>query len=61
MKKHTDNDKLFAAMEFGLGDNIVSHTETTGLITVPPENEYEYHSYKEIQKYQQKPSTNQKA
>lgn len=61
MKKRIDNDKLLDVMEFGLDDNAVSHTETTGLVASAPVNDYELESYKDINKYQQKPMTNQKS
>lgn len=55
MKKRVNNSRLLDVMEFGLDDNVVSHTETTGLIPSAPINEYEIKSYKSINKYQQKP------
>ncbi len=61
MKKRINNDKLLDVMEFGLDDNAVSHTETTGLIPSAPENGHELESYKDINKYQQKPMSNQKS
>lgn len=55
MKKNINNDNLLDVMEFGLDDNAVSHTETTGLMPSAPLNEYEINSYKAINKYRQKP------
>lgn len=57
MKKHIDNDKLLEIFDFGTGADAVSHTETTGLIPFGPENDYQLHSYKDIDKYQQDPIT----
>ena len=54
-KQKIDNDAVFNSMEFGLGDNAVLHTETTGLIPFAPENEALLRSYKEIDKYRQQP------
>lgn len=57
MKKRIDNEKLLETLEFGIGDNAVSHYETTGLIPFAPENNAQLHSYKEINKYQEEPIT----
>ncbi len=55
MKKHIDNDKFIDALETDIVDDVVSHTETTGLIPAIAENDYKMDSYKEIQKFQQRP------
>lgn len=49
------NNKIIDVMEFGLDDNAVSHTETTGLVAAAPATEAELEAYKDINKYQQKP------
>ncbi|MGN1116053.1 MAG: hypothetical protein ACI4TH_05765 [Candidatus Ornithomonoglobus sp.] len=54
-KKRIDNEKTLDTMDFGLGANAVSHNDTTGLVPSGPVNDYELHSYKEIDEYQQKP------
>lgn len=51
MNKHIDNDNI----HIGLEDDAISATETTGLMPSLPHNEYEIHSYKEIDNYMQKP------
>ncbi len=55
MKKRIDNDKILDSMVFEIGDNAVSHFETTGLIPALAENDYEIDSYKEIMEYSQRP------
>ncbi len=57
MKSKADNSALLDVLDFGLGSDAVSDTETTGLIPFLPQNEYEEHSYKEINKYRQNPIT----
>ena len=57
MKKHIDNDKTLDAFEIDIVDDVVSSTETTGLIPAIAENDYKMDSYKEIQKFQQRPIT----
>ena len=56
-KEKIDNEAVLHSLDFGLGDDAVSHTETTGLITSAPINQYELDSYKEIDEYQQTPIT----
>ena len=55
MKKHIDNEEILDSMVFDIGDNAVSHFETTGLIPALAENDYEIDSYKEIMEYSQRP------
>ncbi|MCH5211628.1 MAG: hypothetical protein J1G06_01295 [Oscillospiraceae bacterium] len=58
MNKETiDNEAVLHSLDFGLGDDAVSHNETTGLIPSAPVNQYELDSYKEIDEYQQVPIT----
>ena len=54
MKKHIDNEEILDSMVFDIGDNAVSHFETTGLIPALAENDYEIDSYKEIMEYSQR-------
>lgn len=54
-KEKIDNNAVLKTLDFGLGDDAVSHTETTGLIPSGPVNQYELDSYKEIDEYQQTP------
>lgn len=56
-KKAINNEAVLHSLDFGLGDDAVSHTETTGLIPSAPVNQYELDSYKEIDEYQQTPIT----
>ena len=51
MKKPHENDKIFESLTFGLDSNAVSHTECTGLIPTPPENDYQQISYQQIENY----------
>ncbi len=53
--KRIDNEKILDTIDSGLEADAVSHTETTGLVPSAPINDYELHSYKEINEYQQKP------
>ena len=55
MRKKINNDKILNHKHFGLNDDSVSATETTGLIPSAPDSEAEYDSYREIDKYQQNP------
>lgn len=55
MMKNADNARLFDLLDFGLGDNAVSHNDTTGLIPSAPLNEDELHSYLDIDDYRQQP------
>ena len=57
MKKHIDNDKIFDTIETDIVNDVVSHTETTGLIPALADNDYKMDSYKEIQKFEQRPIT----
>ena len=57
MKKHIDNNKALDTFEIDIVDDVVSNTETTGLMPALAENDYKMHSYMEIQKFQQRPVT----
>lgn len=54
MKKDT-NKELFEILDFGLGDNAVSHTETTGTFPIDPNSNEEVENYLEIDNFRQKP------
>ncbi|MBQ3125106.1 MAG: hypothetical protein IJC09_06790 [Clostridia bacterium] len=60
MKKRIDNDKIFDAIEIDMGNNAVSHTETTGLIPALADNDYKMDSYREIQNFEQRPISRRK-
>jgi hypothetical protein len=55
MKKHIDNDKILNHEHFGFNADAVSNMETTGLIPSGPNSEEERDAYKDIDKYQQNP------
>ena len=57
MKKRIDNDKIFNAIEIDMGNDAVSHTETTGLIPALADNDYKMDAYKEIDNFEQRPIT----
>lgn len=57
--KPINNDKILDSINFGIGDNAVSHTETTGLIPAAAQSEDELHSYLEVDEYRQKPVTHE--
>ncbi|MBR0360538.1 MAG: hypothetical protein IIX21_05460 [Clostridia bacterium] len=57
MKKHIDNNKALDTFEIDIVDDVVSNTETTGLMPALAENDYKMDSYMEIQKFQQRPVT----
>lgn len=60
MKKYIDNDTILDAFEIDIVNDAVSHTETTGLIPAIAENDYKLDSYKDIQKFQQRPIARRK-
>ena len=57
MKKHIDNNKALDTFEIDIVDDVVSNTETTGLMPALAENDYKMDSYKEISNFEQRPIT----
>lgn len=51
MKKHIDNEKI----NLEINEDVISATDTTGLIPSLAETDYEMDSYKEINELQEKP------
>ena len=55
MNKPKTNEQILDETELDMGNNAVSHTETTGLIPTPVNNEYEDISYRQIVNFEQRP------
>ena len=55
MNKPKTNEQILDETELDIGNDAVSHTETTGLIPTPVNNEYEDISYRQNVNFEQRP------
>lgn len=55
MNKSKTNEQILDETELDIGNDAVSHTETTGLMPTPVSNEYEDVSYRQIVNFKQRP------